>query len=124
MVLEKQTLGQGELCTFKPTLESYKYKSNAAPGSSPAKRDPTKVYEDLYLKRKQGPEMLVNQEDRELEMHKSDYTFKPNLAESHKRANRYAKGEGGSPEDRTERLTALATPRVINKPKEKPLPPV
>jgi hypothetical protein len=33
-------------------------------------------------------------ETREMERHKSDYTFKPNLLESQKRAAMYGKGDG------------------------------
>lgn len=82
------------------------------------------MFEDLYVVKKETE--IVNQEDRELEKHKEDYTFKPNIQESLKRASKYTKpgDREGSPEAKAERLSALAQPRVVNKPKEKPQPSV
>lgn len=80
----------------------------------------------MYVVKKEQKE-VATQEERDFEKNKKDYTFKPNIQQSLKRATKYGKvnhrAEGSPTEARAERLSHLAQPRTINKPKEKPQPP-
>ena len=76
MAEEQKNKSTTDECTFKPQLKA-KYQSVGMKDRSPERRNPEKIFEELYKKRERKED--VKTEDREYEKNLKELTFKPTI---------------------------------------------